>query len=100
MFFWSQAKSYAKKKLLGSKAIVAMVGQMVENVICTILETIVIGSTSYVVKEFVSPWSWTDVLVVDIGFNVTYMLCFMQVTRAHFHKLFKHPCQKIGRKIL
>ena len=100
MFFWTKAKGYAKRKLLESKAVIGMVGQLVENVVCTILETIVIGSTSYVIKEFVSPWTWTDVLFVDIGVNVAYILFLMPLVRLHFHKLFKKPCQKIGRKIL
>jgi hypothetical protein len=99
-FLGDQLKRYAKKKLLGSKAVVGMVGAFVENVACTIVEMVVIGSTSYVVKEFVSPWWWTDVLVVDVGFNVTYVLLAMQHVRAHFHTLFKKPCQKIGRKIM
>ncbi len=100
MFFWSKAKKYAKHKLLASKAVVGLVGQLVENAVCMVLETIVIGSTSYIVKEFVSPWTLTDVLFVDIGFNVAYILFAMPLVRPHFHKLFKKPCQKIGRKIL
>ena len=99
-FLGDQLKSYAKKKLLGSKAVVGVVGAFVENVVCTVVEMVVIGSTSYVVKEFVSPWWWTDVLVVDVGFNVTYVLLGMQHVRAHFHTLFKKPCQQIGRKIM
>ena len=86
--------------MLETKVVVGLVGQLVENVVCTLLETVVIGSTSYVAKEFVSPWTWTDIILVDIGFNVTYVLFGMPHVRKAFHHLFKKPCQKIGRKIL
>ena len=91
---------YAKRAVLGSSAVVGMVGRFVESVACTILESIVVGSVSYVLKEVISPWAWTDVVVVDIGLNVVYILCAMDHVRAHFHYLFKKPCRRLARKIL
>lgn len=91
---------YAKRAVLGSSAVVGMVGRLVESVACTMVESVVVGSVSYVLKEFVSPWMWTDVVVVDIGLNVVYILCAMDHVRTHFHHLFKRPCRRLARKIL
>lgn len=93
-------KDYAKRKVLASKAVLGMVGQVVENVLCTILETVVIGSIGFVAKEVVSPWEVTDVLLVDVGFNVAYILFGMVHVRRAFHSVFKKPCQLIARKVL
>jgi hypothetical protein len=98
--FLSSLKSYAKKKLLGSKTVIAIVASVVETVMCTTLETIVLGSSLFVIKEFVSPFDWMDVLVVDIGCNVAYVLTAMSTVRSHLHPLLDKPCKKIARKIL
>lgn len=98
--FLSSLKSYAKKKLLGSKTVIAIVASVVETVMCTAIETIVLGSCLFVIKEFVSPFDWMDVLVVDIGCNVAYVLTAMQAVRSHLHPLLDKPCKKIARKIL
>jgi hypothetical protein len=100
MFFVKdRVKNYAKKQLLGSNVVLGMVGQLVENVVCTLLETIFIGSITFVMKTFLSPWTATDV-VIDIGANVTYVLFGMVHVRHTFHTLFKKPCQAIARKVL
>ena len=85
---------------MGSKTVIAIVASVVETVMCTTLETIVLGSSLFVIKEFVSPFDWMDVLVVDIGCNVAYVLTAMQTVRFHLHPLLDKPCKKIARKIL
>ena len=98
--FLTSLKSYAKRKLLGSKAIINMVASVVETATCVVLETIVLGSCLFVVKEFVCPFDWMDVLLVDVGCNVVYVVTSMQTVRAHLHPLLDRPCKQMARKIL
>lgn len=98
--FLSSLKSYAKRKLLGSKTVINIVASVVETVMCILVETIVLGSSLFVIKEFVSPFDWMDVLVVDIGCNVAYVLTAMSTVRSHLHPLLDKPSKTIARKIL
>lgn len=99
-FLHSRLKNYARQKILKSHAVLNMVGSLVENVVCSLLETIVLGSVSYVVKHTISPWRWMDVIVVDIGFNIVYILYVMATVRANLHHILHPGCRKIARKIL
>ena len=98
--FLSSLKSYAKRKLLGSKTVINIVASFVESCTCTLIETIMLGSCLFVIKHFLSPFDWMDVLLVDIGCNVVYVLTIMQTVRHHLHPFLDKPCKQIARKIL
>lgn len=98
--FLSSLKSYAKKKVLGSKAVIGLVGSAVESLVCLCLETVAIGSVTFLVKECICPFDVLDVVLVDVGFNIAYVLFAMEHFRNHVHPFLKKPCQKVARKIL
>ena len=93
--FLSSLKSFAKKKVLGSKAVIGMVGSVVESLMCLCLETVALGSVTFFVKECICPFD-----VLDVGFNIAYVLFAMEHFRNNVHPFLKKPCQKIARKVL
>lgn len=96
---FSHLSQYAKKKILGSQYIIRSVGRFVESIVCSIIETIGLGTIGYIAKDFL-PGYWLDIFIVDIGFSVVYILFLSQKFRTCFHQIFEDPCQRIGRKIL
>jgi hypothetical protein len=96
---FGQLGQIAKKQILGSQYIIRSVGLFVENVVCTILETVGLGVAGYVIKDFL-PGYWLDVFLVDIGFSVLYILFGSFWFRLYFHQIFEDPCQRLGRKIM
>lgn len=99
-FLQNRLGKVAKKALLGSATVVNLAGMFVENVVCTLLESIGLGVWGYGLKSFVSPNEVLDVVLVDIGMSIMYVLYGLPVFRTWFHDHFKHPCRKLGRKIL
>lgn len=99
-FVVDRISEFGKKQLLGSAVVVNAVGALVENIVCTVLETVVFAAVGFVLKDFVSPWTILDILGVDIGLTVVYILWWMPRLRKSFHENFKHPCRVVGRKIL
>ena len=97
---WSVLQEYAKKKLLQSKYIAGFLSNVIENILCTFTETIVLGIFGFFLKNVLSPWTITDIVVVDIGMSVTYTMLFMEHVRPVMCKLFEKHSKKVARKIL
>lgn len=97
---WHTLQQYGQRKVLESKFMLSMMGLVVETLLCGSLETVLLGSVNCVLKAYVSPWTFTDIVVIDVGLNVLYIICACHHVRTWFHTLFKHPCRLIGRKIL
>ena len=94
-------KSFASQKILKSNLVINLLSSFVENVMYTLVESIVLGSILFAVKAVFNPFAWLWVnIFIDVSGNVTYVLLAMNHVRKTLHPTFHKPCKTIARKLL